>query len=375
MAENIFEREKLYNEVWSDPVTTVAKKYKISDVAIHKICKKMNIPVPPRGYWAKIRSGEKVKRTPLPDNEELSIITSSFNRNKPVENKKYDKVLEFMDEIERQRVMECCKNITVKEKLYNPHVLIEEHKHEIKLRKEREKFREKHYGELYKYNLEIDKNIISIKASEELINKAYLIMDTLIKALEGLGCKFVIKGERVIATFIIIREEEIKVSLRESKGSLLFNIDDYNALRRNFRDTKTKPISTILGKIIIELFETSERIKISRQNRRRFELQKMEEAETRRKNAIIKKEELERVTDLINQAQDYKIACNIREYIKSIEYKMKIEQNEEKYQRIVEWIAWAKDKSDWIDPTIAKEDNILGMREISSFQSLIDEDK
>ena len=26
----------------------------------------MNIPVPPRGYWAKLRAGEKVEKTPLP---------------------------------------------------------------------------------------------------------------------------------------------------------------------------------------------------------------------------------------------------------------------------------------------------------------------
>ena len=30
------------------------------------ICKKLNIPVPPRGYWARLRYGYKVKKPPLP---------------------------------------------------------------------------------------------------------------------------------------------------------------------------------------------------------------------------------------------------------------------------------------------------------------------
>jgi hypothetical protein len=31
-----------------------------------------------------------------------------------------------------------------------------------------------------------------------------------------------------------------------------------------------------------------------------------------------------------------------------------------------EWIAWAKDKADWYDPTINKNDSILGMRNHNS---------
>ncbi|GEM_PF-4959883 len=40
----IFEREKLYQEIWAEPVMQVAKRYGISDVGLAKICKKMKIP-------------------------------------------------------------------------------------------------------------------------------------------------------------------------------------------------------------------------------------------------------------------------------------------------------------------------------------------
>jgi len=65
--KNVYDRDILYNEVWNEPVTTVAKRYGVSDVAIHKICKSLSIPVPPRGYWAMKNAGQPVKQTPLPE--------------------------------------------------------------------------------------------------------------------------------------------------------------------------------------------------------------------------------------------------------------------------------------------------------------------
>lgn len=67
MMKNLYEREKLYEEVWSDPVTKVAIPYGVSDVAIRKVCKSLCIPLPPRGYWAKLRAGKEVMKEPLPD--------------------------------------------------------------------------------------------------------------------------------------------------------------------------------------------------------------------------------------------------------------------------------------------------------------------
>ena len=62
--ENVYRRKVLYQEVWQFPVTEVAKKYSVSDVTIHKICKSLNIPTPPPGYWAKRRAGKEVTIVP-----------------------------------------------------------------------------------------------------------------------------------------------------------------------------------------------------------------------------------------------------------------------------------------------------------------------
>ena len=46
-----FTKEELEQVIWKYPTTYLAKLYGISDVAIGKWCKKLNISKPPRGYW------------------------------------------------------------------------------------------------------------------------------------------------------------------------------------------------------------------------------------------------------------------------------------------------------------------------------------
>ncbi len=56
------QRKGLHKQVWSKPIIKLAKEYGLSDVGLKKICKKLNVLTPTRGYWAKIYGGQK----PLP---------------------------------------------------------------------------------------------------------------------------------------------------------------------------------------------------------------------------------------------------------------------------------------------------------------------
>jgi hypothetical protein len=62
-----FTREEFYDLVWSKPITHLAKDFRLSDVALHKICRKHDIPKPERGWWAKLAAGHSLSRTPLPE--------------------------------------------------------------------------------------------------------------------------------------------------------------------------------------------------------------------------------------------------------------------------------------------------------------------
>lgn len=46
----ILERGVLFHAVWNQPVSKVAARHGISGVALAKACRKMGIPLPPRGY-------------------------------------------------------------------------------------------------------------------------------------------------------------------------------------------------------------------------------------------------------------------------------------------------------------------------------------
>lgn len=60
------DREELFERVWSKPVATVANECGVSGRGLKKICDRLAIPVPPRGYWAKLSAGKAVRRPKLP---------------------------------------------------------------------------------------------------------------------------------------------------------------------------------------------------------------------------------------------------------------------------------------------------------------------
>ena len=60
-------REQLFDLVWSSPVSKVAPTLGLSDVGLAKRCKREGVPLPSRGYWAKVAAGhQQPPRPPLP---------------------------------------------------------------------------------------------------------------------------------------------------------------------------------------------------------------------------------------------------------------------------------------------------------------------
>ena len=48
--------------VWERPTREIAKELGISDVAVGKLCEKLQVPKPPRGYWARVEAGQTPRR-------------------------------------------------------------------------------------------------------------------------------------------------------------------------------------------------------------------------------------------------------------------------------------------------------------------------
>ncbi|MFL9897902.1 hypothetical protein PQR71_06970 [Paraburkholderia fungorum] len=61
-----FTRQQLYELIWASPISTLAKSVGVSNVGLAKACREGDIPLPPRGHWAKLHAGQRVIRPSLP---------------------------------------------------------------------------------------------------------------------------------------------------------------------------------------------------------------------------------------------------------------------------------------------------------------------
>ena len=60
-------REELYQQVWAEPMIKVAARYEVSSNYLARVCECiLNVPRPPRGFWAKLSVGKAPKRPSLP---------------------------------------------------------------------------------------------------------------------------------------------------------------------------------------------------------------------------------------------------------------------------------------------------------------------
>lgn len=141
------EREELYSELWKKPVSEVAKKYGISDATLRKHCKRLQIPLPPRGYWQKIKNGDKANKTPLP------TVTGDLKKYVRKYVIKYRRDIDLLTDEEllscgelgllRKETIDYikrkCNEVRVSNQLRNAHHLISEHRQMHKYRNKKQK--------------------------------------------------------------------------------------------------------------------------------------------------------------------------------------------------------------------------------------------
>lgn len=377
----IYNRKKLYEEVWSESVSVVARRYGISDNALRKHCIKLDIPLPPRGYWSRLRSGSKVKKSPLPKSkgkEQLVVYKQSEQQQNAM--KKQSERLKFLSEEQRMSIEKFCAELTVPSELVKPHLLIRD---TLKYSKSKNK-------EDYPHR----KNVLNIIVSKEELNRAIIIMNVLIKAFELLGysvenefmmtkvivgkeaLKIGIKEHQKRTDHVLTREEEKALQARGRKpytvfipppqydyewtGKLTFFIDEYNAKRKNWNDTEKQKIEDSIGEIIISLLETAEELKEIR-IRRELQHQKwLEEEERSRRHREAMEKETNKLKALEQRARNYQRANLIREYINALECELIDYVDGKEKKQIMKYITWARDKADWLDPLIEREDRVLG---------------
>ena len=72
-----YDREKLYDDVWTKPLIHLAREYGIHHTALGQRCKNLHIPIPGVDYWQR-----KAKNQPVPERPPLTpIIVTGFTSN------------------------------------------------------------------------------------------------------------------------------------------------------------------------------------------------------------------------------------------------------------------------------------------------------
>lgn len=124
-------RRVLHDLVWNEPRTVLARRMGVSDVGLAKACRKAGIPMPPRGYWARLAAGKPGVKVSLPlrglgqsdnvviGNLDYRAITDEEALKLPPE--------PFFDEtaqVVRERAESLLARYRVPKGLHNPHRLI-----------------------------------------------------------------------------------------------------------------------------------------------------------------------------------------------------------------------------------------------------------
>lgn len=376
-------RSELYVQVWAVAITKLSKKYGMSDVGLAKICKKHNIPRPPRGYWARKAAGYKVKKLPLPQGDDITIeITPnpySRNRSKSRDLSSMVSRLQNNDE----------DPIIVPDRLSSPHPLIKQSSEILNGRQANE------LGIV----IPPKKRCLDIAVSKGSLRRALRIMDSILKVLDKKGYGVYLSEGRtktkILEVPISFRISEKLVTKRKRPeehdlngryrfghsrfieervpsgdlGLTIHEAEDFYiyGCQQNWNDGKKSKIENRLNSFIDGLVTVAvakiERDKEREEEERlRIERQKQLEEE-RQKRAELRKRYLEedaRVTRLISEAENWKRSQILREYIAEIgknttggDLPFSLDEP------LAEWLKWAHDQAGRLDPLSPSPPSIL----------------
>lgn len=358
-----YDRQVLYEEVWAEPAKVVAASYGVSDVALAKACRRLAVPLPGRGFWAKKKAGKEVSaRPPLPDPPpgvpNQILVSGEARRRSGVSS----------PPAKEGGRREAKPEIRVPTALMSPHPLVAEAKALLKGPGPRD--------EMVSCSA---KKCLDIMVTRGLLPRALRIMDALVKALEEGGHRVEATEPRPSTgsyyggrdvmpgvTRVLIGEDWVHFSLNEKRtqvmetrrtdwghtwqqraypptGALSLSITNAwrFSIRRTWSDGKRQRVEDCLGDFVSYLPVVAEELKGQRLEEERREQERLE-AERRWEEAEERRmAEERRVKDLLDQLKRWRLARDIRAYVEEVS-RRSLGTSED--------LAWALGYADTIDP-------------------------
>lgn len=377
------DRLTLYHEVWTEPVTVVAPRYGLSDVGLAKICRSLAIPLPSRGYWAKVKAGKIMGRAPLPNLKHVGPIATTLVKLPPEQAAVREAARKTAAQLRKEAA-----SIPVPEKASSPHSLILSASKRL------------HQRDGWPENTLLrfaPKEVLNLSVTMNALDRALDIVDALVKMLANRGFEFEIDADKGLTLVRWVetgtkmefslteyvkktRHEITPAEERAQKryweqyrrdGSLSFPripTHDFTPTgvltiqvgrwpSRSWKDTPKTQLEQRLQEVAVGIVALA------------HETQAKELEEARRKEAhqravahyefLTKRraDEVERFKQLESQATDWERAARLRSYADAVEAQAIAAGGVSATQ--ADWLGWARAKADWLDPLTHVSDPIL----------------
>ena len=352
-SEQRLSRRELHDLVWSEALSELAKRYEISDVGLAKICKRLGVPRPTRGYWARNEKTRRDTRVELPpqDGEDPTVVL--VRRTAPRGN---------VPRVVRPAV-------GVSRSLRNPHPLVS------KLNQSRAKSMPPSRHDLVVLRRD---DVPDVSVSGPLWSRGLRILDALFKALESRGHSVsvsVTRGRRA-HTIATIYDTDLTLRLRErletrpvapsggspggtsrevGLGSVPGNLRltgqlelrilglEGTGTRQSWGDSKSARLEERLGQAIVDIERAAcveaERSRRWAAQRKKWEEERaLAEGEARRRAA-----EALRVENLRTKAGEMAEAQQIRALAAAVERSARSEDASR-------WVIWVRGVAEMLDP-------------------------
>jgi hypothetical protein len=357
-------RAELYEKAWSTPMQKLAKEFGLSDVGLSKLCRRHEIPVPGRGYWARIQFGQTPGRITL---HALKVTRLDTIRIFPSDPKKMQPLVSEAGEVFPQIQVAADGPIT--------------HPIARRIEKSMAKSRADDRGHLFTRQ----GRVVPIKLTARAFPRTLCILDALFTALGDVKLilewpspyntqlKIVADAEKLQFTLTeAIERKEGKPTSEELEqrksnmwwrprqwdytptGRLKFNLEscEYPGINHSWADGKQRKLDTRLGEVLVACKSMAAAIKREREDRARHQ-RDLERQRERELEAREREREYLRKSEVVKKAaESLELSQDIRRLVVCLGSTNKIhELSHDCFGHFKQMLEWCTEYANLLDPT------------------------
>ncbi|MGB9233485.1 MAG: hypothetical protein WCC04_03665 [Terriglobales bacterium] len=364
-----YNREELYQKVWEKPLLRVAEQYGVSSVALGKVCRKLSIPVPGRGHWAKLAHGQPGATKPeLPKLDKVPIIYRSERAQlKQTAHDQNNPDLVAVDQLLSSGALNTSLEHNTK-----PNVLIRQTASLLRSRSRKDE-----HGIL----LPREPGGLNVRVTEGTLDRALQIMSQVLCVLEKQNLSVdiseqgnitaLIQGQRISFGIeepirkVVTQKPRVpnptdrwdydEVVTFEPSGMLALIIHsdnwDSRALRKRWSDAKIQRIEILIPDFVAGLMRVAVILRQKEEERKRHELEEQKRTQELARLRKEIEEEEKKLEQFKNWVENWERAEQMRRFIAAYAEKSQ-SWAAEKQPKHRQWVEWATRQADRLDPFV-----------------------